>query len=62
MGINLEFSKTGFVVLTGKSGSSKSTLLNILGGLDDYSQGEISILNQKTTNFTIKDWDIYRNT
>lgn len=59
--VNLEFGRTGFVVLTGKSGSGKSTLLNILGGLDDFSQGDITFMDQLTSNFKSSDWDTYRN-
>lgn len=60
--INLEFDQTGFVVITGKSGSGKSSLLNILGGLDRFDSGELIINNRKTSNFTSEEWDSYRNT
>ncbi len=60
--INLKFPETGMVFLLGKSGSGKSTMLNLLGGLDVYDEGEIIICGKSSKNFKQKDFDSYRNT
>ena len=59
--INLEFDNTGFVCILGQSGCGKTTLLNILGGLDKYTSGDLIINNQSTKEYKDSDWDNYRN-
>ena len=58
--VSLAFGKTGFVSILGPSGCGKTTLLNILGGLDTYTEGELFINNQNTKDFGVKEWDNYR--
>lgn len=60
-GIDIEFRQNEFVSIVGPSGCGKTTLLNILGGLDKYSEGDISIKGKSTKNFKNHDWDTYRN-
>lgn len=60
-GINLEFPKAGFTAILGQSGCGKTTLLNIIGGLDRYTNGDLKINGKSTTQFKDKDWDNYRN-
>ncbi len=60
-GVNLEFRKNEFVSILGPSGCGKTTLLNIIGGLDDYTSGELFIDNISTKEFGDRDWDTYRN-
>ena len=60
-GINLKFRSTEFVSILGPSGCGKTTLLNIIGGLDNYTSGDLIISNKSTKNFKDKDWDTYRN-
>jgi len=60
-GINLSFRKSEFVSILGPSGCGKTTLLNIIGGLDKYTNGDLSISGRSTKEFKDKDWDIYRN-
>ena len=60
-GINLEFRENEFVAILGHSGCGKTTLLNIIGGLDHYSSGDLIINGKSTKNFTDGDWDNYRN-
>lgn len=59
--INLEFDEEGFVAILGPSGCGKTTLLNIIGGLDQYSSGDLIIDKISTKKFTSSDWDDYRN-
>ena len=61
-GINLLFPETGMVFITGKSGSGKTTMLNIIGGLDGIDEGEIKIFGKKFSDFTASEYDSYRNT
>ncbi len=60
-GINIEFRKSEFVAILGQSGGGKTTLLNIIGGLDRYTKGDLIINNKSTKEFKDKDWDAYRN-
>ena len=60
-GVNLEFRENEFVAILGHSGCGKTTLLNIIGGLDQYTSGDLIINNKSTKNFTDADWDSYRN-
>lgn len=59
--VSLTFDKNGFVGILGPSGCGKTTLLNILGGLDNYSSGDLLVDDVSTKKFTAKDWDNYRN-
>ena len=60
-GINIEFRKSEFVSILGQSGCGKTTLLNIIGGLDRYTEGDLIINGKSTKEFKDKDWDAYRN-
>lgn len=60
-GINIEFRENEFVSILGQSGCGKTTLLNIIGGLDRYTSGDLIINGKSTKEFKDKDWDIYRN-
>lgn len=59
--INLNFPDKGFVSILGQSGSGKTTFLNIIGGLDRYTSGDIVINGKSTKTYKDKDWDSYRN-
>lgn len=60
-GIDLEFYKGEFVAIIGPSGCGKTTTLNIVGGLDRYTSGDLIIKNMSTKEFKERDWDAYRN-
>lgn len=60
-GIDLEFRESEFVSILGQSGCGKTTLLNIIGGLDRYTTGDLIINGKSTKEFKDKDWDTYRN-
>ena len=60
-GINIEFRKSEFVSILGQSGCGKTTLLNIIGGLDRYTSGDLIIDGKSTKEFKDRDWDSYRN-
>ena len=60
-GINIEFRKSEFVSILGQSGCGKTTLLNIIGGLDRYTSGDLIINGKSTKDFKDIDWDAYRN-
>ncbi|MBR1540578.1 MAG: ABC transporter ATP-binding protein/permease [Clostridia bacterium] len=60
-GIDIEFRKSEFVSILGHSGCGKTTLLNIIGGLDRYTSGDLIIKGKSTKDFKDKDWDSYRN-
>lgn len=59
--LDLEFSKSQFVAILGPSGCGKTTLLNIIGGLDQYTSGDLVIDGVSTKQFSSNDWDNYRN-
>lgn len=59
--VNLSFRKSEFVSILGPSGCGKTTMLNIIGGLDRYSEGDLIIEGKSTKEFKNKDWDYYRN-
>lgn len=60
-GVSLEFRKSEFVSILGQSGCGKTTLLNIIGGLDRYTSGDLIINGKSTKTFKDADWDAYRN-
>ena len=60
-GIDIEFRDSEFVSILGHSGCGKTTLLNIIGGLDRYTSGDLIINGKSTKDFKDKDWDSYRN-
>ncbi len=60
-GVSITFRESEFVSILGPSGCGKTTLLNIIGGLDHYSDGELYIDNVSTKEYTDRDWDTYRN-
>ncbi|MGN0813155.1 MAG: ATP-binding cassette domain-containing protein [Candidatus Coproplasma sp.] len=60
-GVNLEFSEKGLTSILGPSGCGKTTLLNIIGGLDHYTEGDLLIDGKSTKDFKDCDWDAYRN-
>ena len=60
-GISISFRESEFVAILGQSGCGKTTLLNIIGGLDRYTSGDLIINGKSTKEFTDRDWDTYRN-
>ena len=60
-GIEIAFRENEFVSILGPSGCGKTTLLNIIGGLDKYTDGDLSINGRSTRDFSDRDWDTYRN-
>ncbi len=60
-GVSIEFRSSEFVAILGPSGCGKTTLLNIVGGLDRYTDGDLCIKGKSTKQFKSKDWDTYRN-
>ena len=59
-GIDLEFRQSEFAAILGPSGCGKTTLLNLIGGLDQYTTGDLIIRGKSTKQFKEKDWDAYR--
>ena len=59
--VSISFRENEFVSILGQSGGGKTTLLNIIGGLDHYTSGDLLINGKSTKNFTDNDWDYYRN-
>ncbi len=60
-GVDLNFRQNEFVSILGASGCGKTTLLNIIGGLDHYTDGDLIIKGVSTKKYTDKEWDVYRN-
>lgn len=60
-GVTLAFRRNEFVSILGPSGCGKTTTLNIIGGLDHYTSGNLYLMGRSTKEFTDHDWDIYRN-
>lgn len=60
-GVDLNFRKNEFVSILGASGCGKTTLLNIIGGLDHYTEGDLVINGKSTKDYRDHDWDVYRN-
>ena len=60
-GVDISFREREFVSILGPSGCGKTTLLNIIGGLDHYTDGDLVINGRSTKSYTDRDWDIYRN-
>ena len=60
-GVSVEFRKNEFVSILGHSGCGKTTLLNIIGGLDKYTSGDLEINGVSTKKYKDSDWDAYRN-
>ncbi|MGN0966862.1 MAG: ATP-binding cassette domain-containing protein [Candidatus Coprovivens sp.] len=59
--VDVKFRKNEFVAILGQSGSGKTTMLNIIGGLDKYTSGDLVINGVSTKEYTDRDWDTYRN-
>ena len=60
-GISVTFRDQEFVSILGQSGCGKTTLLNIIGGLDQYTKGDLVINGRSTKSYLDRDWDTYRN-
>lgn len=60
-GVSINFRPNEFVSILGQSGCGKTTLLNIVGGLDQYTSGDLVIKGKSTKKYKDKDWDAYRN-
>lgn len=60
-GVDMRFRSAEFVSILGPSGCGKTTLLNIIGGLDQYTEGDLYINGRSTKGFKDRDWDTYRN-
>lgn len=60
-GVSIRFRRHEFVAVLGPSGCGKTTLLNIIGGLDQYTSGDLVIGGRLTKDFSARDWDTYRN-
>ncbi len=60
-GVTLNFRRNEFVSVLGPSGCGKTTLLNIIGGLDHYTDGDLVICGKSTKDYKDRDWDVYRN-
>ena len=60
-GVDVSFRNNEFVAILGPSGCGKTTLLNIIGGLDQYTEGDLLINGRSTKDYNDRDWDTYRN-
>ena len=59
--VSVNFREHEFASILGPSGSGKTTFLNILGGLDEYTSGDLIINEVSTKKYKDRDWDSYRN-
>ena len=59
--VSVSFRRNEFVAILGPSGGGKTTMLNIIGGLDRYTSGDLIINGKSTVDFNDRDWDSYRN-
>lgn len=59
--VSITFRENEFVSILGQSGSGKTTMLNIIGGLDQYTSGDLIINGVSTKQYKSSDWDLYRN-
>ena len=59
-GVSITFRENEFVAILGHSGCGKTTLLNIIGGLDHYTSGDLIINGVSTKEYKDRDWDAYR--
>ena len=59
--MSVAFRQKEFVAILGPSGSGKTTMLNVIGGLDNYDSGDMVINGKSTKDFKDNDWDAYRN-
>ena len=60
-GVSIDFRPAEFVAILGHSGCGKTTMLNIIGGLDQYTSGDLIINGVSTKQYRDADWDTYRN-
>ena len=60
--VSITFPSSGLVFISGKSGCGKTTMLNVIGGLDGIDQGEIFVQDKKFSEFSTAEYDAYRNT
>ena len=60
-GVSMDFRESEFVAILGQSGCGKTTMLNIIGGLDRYNEGDLIINGVSTKKYRDRDWDSYRN-
>ena len=60
-GVSFELPSSGLVFILGKSGCGKTTLMNIIGGLDGFDEGDVTADGKSLKSFTEKDYDDYRN-
>ena len=60
-GVSIGFGQSGLVSILGPSGCGKTTLLNVIGGLDEYDSGDLIVKGKSTKSFKSADWDAYRN-
>ena len=60
-GVSIGFGQSGLVSILGPSGCGKTTLLNVIGGLDEYDSGDVIVKGKSTKSFKSADWDAYRN-
>ena len=60
-GVSISFRENEFVSVLGPSGCGKTTLLNMVGGLDQYTDGDLVINGRSTKEYKDRDWDTYRN-
>ena len=60
-GVNIDFRRNEFVSILGPSGCGKTTLMNIIGGLDQYTDGDLVVEGISTKDYLSRDWDNYRN-